>query len=128
MIKTLEQRDSQSCWNKAADTEMVFVLLARDAAAPHAIREWVKERIRLNKNTVDDYQVKDALAAALFIERTQAEADQKSGLICVHPVGSTTCGYTEMRHHKYDGSPMDHAFTLSVAVEKSQAQQAEKQS
>lgn len=71
MIKRMEKADGRSCWNKASDDEMVFVLLGRDTAAPRTIREWVKERLRLGKNKQDDQQIREALNAAEFIERGQ---------------------------------------------------------
>jgi len=53
-----------SCMSKARDDEMTFVLLARDAAAPFAIRAWCVERIRLGKNSGwDDPQIAEAMAS-----------------------------------------------------------------
>jgi hypothetical protein len=46
MIKRDEIDDSASCLNTARDNERLFVLLARDVAAPVAIRAWAAERIR----------------------------------------------------------------------------------
>jgi hypothetical protein len=60
MRKRLEREDQRSCFNKASEDEMVFVLLARDAAAPAAINAWVEERIRLGKNKPDDPQIIEA--------------------------------------------------------------------
>jgi hypothetical protein len=86
MIKQMESADGRSCWNKASKDEMVFVLLGRDKAAPHAIREWAKERIRLNKNKPDDQQVLEALNVAEFIERGQC-CYWKSGRCTLDPKG-----------------------------------------
>ena len=47
MIKRDEIEHAQSCFNKAQDGERLFVMLARDPAAPVAIRAWIDERIRL---------------------------------------------------------------------------------
>lgn len=69
MIKRDELEYSESCLNKARDDERLFVLLARDPAAPVAIRAWVKERIRLGKNVPDDAQVIEALDCADRMER-----------------------------------------------------------
>ena len=41
MKKTDELADPTSCLNKARDDERLFVLLARDPAAPVTIRAWV---------------------------------------------------------------------------------------
>jgi len=68
MLKRDEASNPSSCWNKARADERMFVLLARDEAAPAAIRAWVAERIRLNKNTADDPSIQDALQCATFME------------------------------------------------------------
>jgi hypothetical protein len=60
MTKTLELSDPQSCFNRARPNELMFVVLERDAAAPHAIREWIKKRIELGKNLRGDPQLLDA--------------------------------------------------------------------
>lgn len=65
MIKSRELLDPASCLSKARDDELLFVLLARDPAAPVAIEAWVNERIRLGKNTANDAQIAEALACAL---------------------------------------------------------------
>lgn len=68
MIKRDEVSEPNSCLNKAKDDEMIFVLLGRDPAAPHAVRAWVDERLRLGKNTVADEQITSALMAATLME------------------------------------------------------------
>ena len=68
MRKTEELTNPRSCMSRAKDDEMTFVLLARDAAAPKAIRFWCDERVRLGKNTYDDPQIKEALQCALIME------------------------------------------------------------
>lgn len=71
MRKKEELTNPASCMSRAKDDEMTFVLLGRDIAAPHAIRSWVDERLRLGKNTVADPQIIEALqcAAAMEAER-----------------------------------------------------------
>jgi hypothetical protein len=69
MIKRDEIEYTESCLNRARDDERIFVLLARDPAAPVAIRAWVAERIRIGKNVLDDAQVVEALDCALRMER-----------------------------------------------------------
>jgi hypothetical protein len=69
MIKRQELIDPGSCLNKARDDERIFVLLARDAAAPVAIRAWVKERIALGKNKPDDPQIVEAELCARLMEQ-----------------------------------------------------------
>jgi hypothetical protein len=68
VIKREELTNPASCMSRARDDEMVFVLLARDAAAPYAIRSWVQERIRLGKNQPGDPQIEEALSCAARME------------------------------------------------------------
>lgn len=69
MNKTDELKDPSSCMNKAAPDEMTFVLLARDSAAPAAIRAWCAKRIRQKKNLRNDPQIIEAYSAAVEMER-----------------------------------------------------------
>jgi hypothetical protein len=69
MKKKQEIENPDSCLNKAREDERIFVLLARDAAAPAAIRAWAMERIRLGKNQESDAQIVEALACADAMER-----------------------------------------------------------
>ena len=64
MKKKEEITNPQSCLSKADPEEMLFVLLARDAAAPGAIRFWASERLRMRMNDADDDKIKEALACA----------------------------------------------------------------
>ena len=68
MRKFAELSFKESCMSKARPTEMTFVLLGRDAAAPVAIMRWVEERIRLGKNTIDDEQIKEAVRCTDLME------------------------------------------------------------
>ena len=79
MIKRDEIEDCESCFNKATDGERLFVMLARDPAAPVAIRAWVAERIRLGKNAPDDDQIREAIECAklMEIERVEIEAARR---------------------------------------------------
>lgn len=69
MRKQHELNDPNSCLNRAADNEMIFVLRGHDVAAPHAIREWCERRILMGKNKLEDNQIQEALAAAMIMER-----------------------------------------------------------
>ena len=71
MIKREELTNPKSCMSRAKDDEMTFVLLGRDAAAPHAIRAWVDERLRLGKNLVSDAQIVEALLCAEAMEQNR---------------------------------------------------------
>jgi hypothetical protein len=79
MIKRDELSEPESCLNKARDNERLFILLARDPAAPAAIRAWVSERIRLGKNTPSDPQLCEALecAARMEVERSESDSDRQ---------------------------------------------------
>jgi hypothetical protein len=79
MLKQNEITDANSCLNKARRDEMMFILLARDPAAPATIRFWVEERIRLGKNNlVDDPQIIEAwdCAHAMEVERLRLEGEK----------------------------------------------------
>jgi hypothetical protein len=73
MLKRDEIDDQNSCFNKALDGERLFVMLARDQAAPAAIRAWVNERLRLGKNAPDDAQIMEALDCARLMEDEREE-------------------------------------------------------
>lgn len=79
MIKRDEIEHPESCFNKAQDDERVFVMLARDAAAPATIRFWIAERLRLGKNKPDDAQILEAYECAkrMEIERAEIEASRR---------------------------------------------------
>lgn len=79
MIKRDEIEDQESCFNKATDGERLFVLLARDPAAPVAIRAWIAERLRLGKNSPGDEQIREAYECACLmeLERSEIEASRR---------------------------------------------------
>ena len=78
------------CMAKARPDEMTFVLLARDAAAPVAIRAWIAERVRLGKNRPHDEQIVDLYfcpssgPGATVIARYGDDGDYTSGLPLAH--------------------------------------------
>lgn len=72
MLKRDEQQQPNSCFNRAQDTEMVFVLLARDPCASKAIRAWVDCRIKAGKNKRGDQQIIEALECANAMDRQRA--------------------------------------------------------
>lgn len=73
MIKDEELTNNFSCLNRAKRDEMIFVLLARDEAAPDTIRMWVRERIERGKNKSTDVQILDALECARVMEIQRIE-------------------------------------------------------
>lgn len=75
MLKRDEIEYTESCFNKAHDDERLFVLLARDPAAPVAIRAWIAERIRLAKNAPGDAQIVEALDCADLMEAERVEVE-----------------------------------------------------
>jgi len=80
MLKHNEIESPESCFNKAQDNERLFVLLARDPAAPVAIRAWIAERIRLTKNKPGDEQIREAYecASLMEFERPEIEASRRT--------------------------------------------------
>jgi hypothetical protein len=79
MLKRDEIEHTESCFNKAGDNERLFVMLARDPAAPVAIRAWIAERIRLGKNSPGDEQIREAHECAnlMELERSEVEASRR---------------------------------------------------
>lgn len=75
MLKRDEIETPESCFNKAQDNERLFVMLARDPAAPVAIRAWIAERIRLGKNVSDDAQIREARECANLMESERPELE-----------------------------------------------------
>lgn len=72
MMKISERNNAYSCWNRALDYELVFILLERDPAAPAAIRAWAKARVNLGCNNGADAQIFDAEHCASMMELDQA--------------------------------------------------------
>lgn len=113
MRKRDELSKPNSCIGTAHPNEMVFVLIGRDAAAPIAIRAWVKERLRLNKNKFTDAQIIQALACADTMEQ---EGRQWAGvptpaMIAIaalvaqgHAIGAIACRVADCHHRKWLGS------------------------
>lgn len=73
MIKRDAVENSKSCLNKAYDQEQLFIMLARDPAAPVAIRAWIAERLRLGKNKPGDEQIREAYECATLMELQRGE-------------------------------------------------------
>jgi hypothetical protein len=80
MLKSDERTNPQSCWNKAMSTERLFVLLARDAAAPFAIREWCTRRVEFGLNHPSDEQIREAMDCALAMEQERDGVRAKTKL------------------------------------------------
>lgn len=78
MIKAREKNDPKSCFNKALEGEMLFVLLGRDAVAAETVRYWARRRIENGLNTSSDSQITEALDAAELMEK-QAAASKRWG-------------------------------------------------
>lgn len=68
MLKCEETATPSSCLNKALDNERVFVLLARDAAAPLAIYGWVLHRVDTGLNKLSDPEIIEAMECARLME------------------------------------------------------------
>lgn len=92
MRKQDEATNSTSCWNKAQPDEMTFVILGRDRAFAHAVREWADERVRLGLNGPHDSQIVEALECARLIEEAQDEVDRRRGQSMTKRVGGHSAG------------------------------------
>jgi hypothetical protein len=81
MLKVNELRDPGSCLNRALPNERLFVLLARDASAPEAIRAWIAHRVRTGKNALHDHLIQEAVrcADAMDAEREAIRAQKDQG-------------------------------------------------
>jgi hypothetical protein len=63
-----ELADPNSCLNKAADDEIVFVLRAHDDDTSETIRYWAGRRLLRGKNKLDDAKIREAIQCAEQIE------------------------------------------------------------
>jgi len=68
MFKSHELSDPNSCLNRAAGDEMIFVLRAKDPAAASAIRSWIGFRVALGMNKPLDQKLVSAEACAVVME------------------------------------------------------------
>jgi hypothetical protein len=75
MTRSQELANPNSCFNKAADDELMFVLLERDPCAPAAIRAWVAARLERGIDGVDSKKIVTALAMADEMENPAAVCD-----------------------------------------------------
>ncbi len=75
MTKHEELSNPNSCLNRAADDEPLFILLGRDVATPETIRYWARSRVNgKKKNTWEDEQIREALQLAWDLENKQPRA------------------------------------------------------
>ncbi len=84
MIKSEELSNPNSCMSRALPNERTFVLLARDEAAPDAIRHWVALRLAKGKNAITDPQIVKALECADLMdsERYDIKGAVKAAEVC----------------------------------------------
>jgi hypothetical protein len=68
MTRVDEIEKPESCFNKADKYERMFILLARDASAPVAIKAWVVDRLITGKNKIEDSQIVEALECARLMQ------------------------------------------------------------
>ena len=69
MKKIDEINHPDSCFNKAKDDEMIFVLRSTDPSAPIAIMAWITDRIRIGKNKFSNQKIQDAFNCAEVMEK-----------------------------------------------------------
>lgn len=68
-LKMHEQTQPDSCLAKADQDEMIFVLRAKDPAAPAAIRHWIAKRLELGKDAPDSPKIQEAFECAAEMDR-----------------------------------------------------------
>lgn len=73
MIKRDELADPNSCLNKAADDEPIFVLRAQDRTAAVLVRRWADGAVRLGTLSGEKYA--EALAIADAMDRWPTRKD-----------------------------------------------------
>jgi hypothetical protein len=73
MLKLNELSNPDSCLSRALPYERVFVLLARDVAAPATITFWCERRVAAGKNTWQDPQIVEAMECARLMEEERDE-------------------------------------------------------
>lgn len=71
MLKANERTYPNSCWNKAKDDEIVFVLIDRDPEMADTIRDWARRRVEHGHNKATDDKIRHALVLADVIEVKQ---------------------------------------------------------
>lgn len=69
MTKQEEFSNQNSCFNRARQEELMFILLERDIATPDTIRYWAQLRVKSGKNTLKSAQIQEALTLADRIEQ-----------------------------------------------------------
>lgn len=77
MRKDQELNDPGSCLNRAHPNEMMFVLLARDAAAPDTIRFWIHRRTELKLNAAADPKLHEARICADTMEKENSSVKNR---------------------------------------------------
>lgn len=103
-IKSDELVNPNGCLNKALDSERIFVMLARDAAAPFAIRAWVGERIRLGKDRTDE---DIATLAEALVSAKQMESERYSVRAQLGKSDAPRCNNNECKLDRFHAGPCD---------------------
>jgi len=62
-----ELKNPQSCLNKAADDEMIFVLRGKDITSPRTILDWIKTNITYSN--LPDEKLREAFECALAMRK-----------------------------------------------------------
>lgn len=91
MIKRRELTDPNSCLNKAADDELLFVLIGRDEDMADTVRYWTRRRIRRGKNRADDAQIIEALQLADTLDRMHKPPTARRQPPELGTINVTTC-------------------------------------
>jgi hypothetical protein len=60
MKKEDELRNPKSCFNKANNDELMFILLERDPTIISTVLHWINTRVEMGLNTMEDDKIKEA--------------------------------------------------------------------
>lgn len=77
MIKAQEIDNLESCLNKAASDEPLFVIRGKDICGGDTVREWTRKRVAAGKNHPQDQQILEALAIADAMQAYAARRAQE---------------------------------------------------
>lgn len=89
MIKAQEIDNLESCLNKAAVDEPLFVLRGKDVTAGETVRDWTRKRIAAGKNRPGDEQIVEALAIAEAMDAYAAKrAREVSAEATINPAAA----------------------------------------
>ena len=78
MTKRENIDNPDSCWNKAKDDDIVFILKDTDETMAATIRFWMGERLRMGLNILTDSKIIQANKEQLDVTRKRRYAKPRS--------------------------------------------------